>query len=153
MSTKYKKIVEEIKNQLTNGTLVAGSKLPSVRQLSETFSCSKNTVIKAYSELEKEHLVYAIPQSGYYIVNEFALSAEDSTIVDFLSAGPDNHLIPYLEFQHCLNQAIEIYKKDILPYSHHKGFSSFRKDKFQNLHNSQIFHDPIPFSFNQSHPP
>lgn len=142
LSTKYIKIVEEIKNQLTNGILVAGSKLPSVRQLSETFSCSKNTVIKAYSELEKEHLVYAIPQSGYYIVNEFALSAEDPTIVDFLSAGPDNHLIPYLEFQHCLNQAIEMYKKDIFTYSDHQGFYSLRTEIVKNLQDSQVFTEP-----------
>ncbi|MDQ6595311.1 PLP-dependent aminotransferase family protein [Bacillus salipaludis] len=142
MSSKYLKIVEEIKNQLTDGTLVAGSKLPSVRQLSEKFCCSKNTVIKAYSELEKEHLVYAIPQSGYYIVNEFNISANDHTIIDFLSAGPDINLIPYIEFQHCLNQAIEKYKKDIFTYSDHQGFHSLRTEIVKNLQNSQVFTEP-----------
>ncbi|WP_134686724.1 aminotransferase-like domain-containing protein [Brevibacillus migulae] len=142
MSSKYVKIVEEIKNQLTNGTLVAGSKLPSVRQLSETFGCSKNTVIKAYSELEKEHLVYAKPQSGYYIVNECRISAHDPAMIDFLSAGPDNNLIPYIEFQHCLNQAIEKYKKDIFTYSDQQGFHSLRSEIVKNLQNSQVFTEP-----------
>ena len=53
MSLKYLKIMEEIKLGLANGSLIAGGKLPSVRRLSHHFSCSKNTVIKAYSELEK----------------------------------------------------------------------------------------------------
>ncbi|MDQ7861098.1 winged helix-turn-helix domain-containing protein [Peribacillus frigoritolerans] len=53
MNSKYIKIMEDIKLRLEDGSLIAGSKLPSVRQLSEYFSCSKNTVIKAYAELEK----------------------------------------------------------------------------------------------------
>ncbi|OCA92090.1 PLP-dependent aminotransferase family protein [Pseudobacillus wudalianchiensis] len=142
MIAKYLKIAEEIKSQLTNGTLVAGSKLPSVRQLSEEFRCSKNTVIKAYSELEKEHLVYAIPQSGYYVVNEFKISAHDPAVIDFLSAGPDKNLIPYTEFQHCLNQAIEKYKEDIFTYSDHQGFHSLRTEIVKNLENSQVFTNP-----------
>nr|WP_299095526.1 winged helix-turn-helix domain-containing protein [uncultured Metabacillus sp.] len=60
--------MEEIKLQLADGSLDAGSKLPSVRQLSEYFSCSKNTVIKAYEELEKEHLIYSVPKSGFFVV-------------------------------------------------------------------------------------
>lgn len=142
MSSKYIKIVEEIKNQLTNGDLVAGSKLPSVRQLSEKFSCSKNTVIKAYSELEKEHLIYSIPQSGYYIVNEFKNPDNNPAVIDFLSAGPDKNLIPYIEFQHCLNQAIEKYKEDIFTYSDHQGLYSLRTEIVKNLQNSQVFTEP-----------
>jgi DNA-binding GntR family transcriptional regulator len=60
MSPKYIKIMDGIKLQLTDGSLIAGSKLPSVRQLSEYFSCSKNTVMRAYVELEKEHLIYSL---------------------------------------------------------------------------------------------
>lgn len=142
LSSKYLKIVEEIKNQLTNGTLVAGSKLPSVRQLSESFCCSKNTVIKAYSELEKEHLVYAIPQSGYYIVNDHKISEDNPEMIDFLSAGPDKNLIPYEEFQHCLNQAIEKYKEDIFTYTDQQGFHSLRTEIVKNLQNLQVFTEP-----------
>lgn len=64
MIAKYLEVVEDIKEQLANGVLLAGSKLPSVRQLSEQFSCSKNTVIRAYNELEKEHLIFSKPKSA-----------------------------------------------------------------------------------------
>ncbi len=83
MDTKYDGIVKDIKNQLLNGYLQAGSKLPSVRQMSEKFSCSKNTVIKAYDELEKEHLIFSIPKSGYYVVNEFQRLDSKRTTIDF----------------------------------------------------------------------
>lgn len=142
LNLKYLKIVEEIKQQLTNGNLIAGSKLPSVRQLSEKFSCSKNTVIKAYNELEKEHLIYAIPQSGYYIVNDFKMPDNQLHVIDFLSAGPDKHLLPYIEFQHCLNQAIEKYKEEIFTYSDQQGFYSLRTEIAKNLQNSQVFIEP-----------
>ncbi len=126
-------IVKEIKEQLTNGQLVAGSKLPSVRQLAETFSCSKNTVLKAYSELEKAHLIYAIPQSGFYIVNDFKRPDNQPDVIDFLSAGPDKQLLPYMDFQHCLNQAIDTYKEELFTYSDQQGLPSLRTEIVKNL--------------------
>ena len=142
LDLKYLKIVEEIMQQLTNGDLVAGNKLPSVRQLSEKFRCSKNTVIKAYSELQKQHLIYAIPQSGYYIVNEFKRLDEQPAVIDFLSAGPDKQLLPYIEFQHCLNQAIEKFKEEIFTYSDRQGLPSLRTEIVNNFQNSQVFTEP-----------
>jgi DNA-binding transcriptional MocR family regulator len=142
LNPKYMKIVEEIKQQLTHGNLAAGNKLPSVRQLSEKFSCSKNTVLKAYSELEKEHLIYTIPQSGHYIVNEFKLPHDQPDEIDFLSAGPDKHLLPYIDFQHCLNQAIEKFKEEIFTYSDQQGLHSLRTEIVKNLQNSQVFTEP-----------
>lgn len=133
MNPKYMIIVKEIKEQLTNGQLVAGSKLPSVRQLAETFSCSKNTVLKAYSELEKAHLIYAIPQSGFYIVNDFKRPDNQPDVIDFLSAGPDKQLLPYMDFQHCLNQAIDTYKEELFTYSDQQGLPSLRTEIVKNL--------------------
>lgn len=109
--------MEEVKQRLANRSLVAGSKLPSVRQLSEQFSCSKNTVIKAYEELEKIHLIYSVPKSGYFVVNDLQPIADETDVIDFLSAGPDKNAIPYIEFQHCMNQAIEQYKEELFIYS------------------------------------
>ena len=68
MSEKYKRIIDDITQKLQNGELQAGNKLPSIRQLTQTYQCSKNTILKAYGELEKQHLIYAKAQSGYYVV-------------------------------------------------------------------------------------
>jgi len=142
MDTKYDGIVKDIKNQLANGYLLAGSKLPSVRQLSEKFSCSKNTVIKAYDELEKEHLIFSVPKSGYYVVNEFQHFDTRRTTIDFLSAGPDKNIMPYIDFQHCINQAIDTYKEELFTYSDQQGFYSLRVQLVKYLQSLQVFTEP-----------
>lgn len=142
MDTKYDGIVKDIKNQLANGDLLAGSKLPSVRQMSEKFSCSKNTVIKAYDELEKEHLIFSIPKSGYYVVNEFQRIDSRRTTIDFLSAGPDKNIMPYIDFQHCINQAIDTYKEELFTYSDQQGFYSLRVQLVKYLQSLQVFTEP-----------
>lgn len=142
MDTKYHGIVKDIKNQLANGYLLAGSKLPSVRQLSEKFSCSKNTVIKAYDELEKEHLIFSVPKSGYYVVNEFQHFDTRRTTIDFLSAGPDKNIMPYIDFQHCINQAIDTYKEELFTYSDQQGFYSLRVQLVKYLQSLQVFTEP-----------
>ncbi|MFJ7668759.1 PLP-dependent aminotransferase family protein [Lysinibacillus sp. NPDC097195] len=135
-------IIEEVKEQLTTGKLYAGCKLPSVRQLSEQFSCSKNTVIRAYSQLEQEHVIYAIPKSGYYVVNEFQHDKHANEMIDFYSAGPDIHALPYVDFQHCMNQAIEQYKEELFTYTDQQGLYSLRIQLATYLQSLQVFTQP-----------
>ncbi|WP_413366324.1 PLP-dependent aminotransferase family protein [Lysinibacillus sp. 3P01SB] len=142
MSSKYMEIMEDIKQRLAEKSLVAGSKLPSVRQLSKHFSCSKNTVIKAYEELEKLHLIYSVPKSGYFVVNELPNAADEKHVIDFFSAGPDKNVMPYMEFQHCMNQAIEQYKEALFTYSDQQGLYSLRVQVVKYLQNLQVFTEP-----------
>lgn len=143
MDTKYDGIVKDIKNQLLNGYLQAGSKLPSVRQMSEKFSCSKNTVIKAYDELEKEHLIFSIPKSGYYVVNEFQrLDSKRTTIDFFYLLVLIKNIMPYIDFQHCINQAIDTYKEELFTYSDQQGFYSLRIQLVKYLQSLQVFTEP-----------
>lgn len=142
MSSKYIQIIGEIKGQLTTGKLHGGSKLPSVRQLAERFSCSKNTVIRAYTELEKEHVIYAVPKSGYYVVNGFQHNKHEDGIIDFFSAGPDTNMLPYIDFQHCMNQAIEQYKEELFTYSDQQGLYSLRVQLVNYLQRLQVFTQP-----------
>ncbi|MED3575581.1 PLP-dependent aminotransferase family protein [Cytobacillus praedii] len=142
MTPKYIEIMEEIKRRLVDGSLIAGSKLPSVRQLTEEFSCSKTTVIKAYTELEKEHLIFSVPKSGYYVVNEYKNETHANEGIDFLSAGPDKNLIPYIDFQHCMNQAIDMYKEELFTYSDQQGLYSLRVQIVKYLQNLQVFTPP-----------
>ncbi|MFJ7185882.1 aminotransferase-like domain-containing protein [Lysinibacillus xylanilyticus] len=142
MYSKYNEVIDEIKDQLAQGLLIAGSKLPSVRQLSEKFSCSKNTVVKAYEELEKEHLIFSVPKSGYYVVNEFQNPDSKNDIIDFLSAGPDKDIMPYIDFQHCINQAIDTYKEELFTYTDQQGLYSLRLQLVKYLQGLQVFTEP-----------
>ena len=52
----YQDIVETIIKDIQNGTLKKGSKLPSIRQLSQTYACSKDTAQRALLELQVSKL-------------------------------------------------------------------------------------------------
>lgn len=142
MAPKFRVILEWVKQQIREEKLKAGDKLPSIRQLAEQFQCSKNTVVKALLELEKEHIVYAKFKSGYYIVDDYQASNAHETGIDFLSAGPDQRIIPYADFQHCMNQAIEHYKEQLFTYSEHQGLFSLRKELVKYLQQLQVFTKP-----------
>lgn len=49
--TKYETIMNYIENEITSGNIKQGQKLPSIRDVSEKFSCSKVTVTKSYDLL------------------------------------------------------------------------------------------------------
>ena len=142
MKAKYLQIVDAIKQQLQKGEYQAGSKLPSIRQLSEQWNCSKNTILKAYNQLEKEHIIYAKAQSGYYIVNDYKSMLPSSNVIDFYSAGPAKDFIPYTDFQHCLNQAIDTYKEELFDYADPQGLYSLRTEIANRLQTLQVFAPP-----------
>jgi len=65
------KLYYQLYNQITEGIkcgkIPAGTRLPSVRMLSEEAKVSKNTVTKAYSELEKDGFIYSESKRGYFV--------------------------------------------------------------------------------------
>lgn len=58
----YVQIIEKIKADIVSGKLRGGDKLPSVREIAETFKVNPNTVQRVYMELEREGV--AFPQRG-----------------------------------------------------------------------------------------
>ncbi|MEM1308910.1 MAG: PLP-dependent aminotransferase family protein [Cyanobacteria bacterium P01_H01_bin.153] len=63
----YKQVAERLQTLIVEGTLKAGDRLPSVRQLRQQLSVSTSTVLEAYRLLEDRGLITARPQSGYYV--------------------------------------------------------------------------------------
>ena len=64
---KYLATKQHIKAQIDKGLFHPDDRLPSIRQLSEQLGVSKNTVIRAYQELEATGWVYSVPKSGYRV--------------------------------------------------------------------------------------
>jgi DNA-binding transcriptional regulator YhcF (GntR family) len=58
----YLQIVEKIKADIVAGKLKGGDKLPSVREIAESFKVNPNTVQRVFMELEREGVAY--PQRG-----------------------------------------------------------------------------------------
>lgn len=61
-------IQEQMQKQDRRQWADKGIRLPAVRVVAEQYQCSVSTAIRAYEWLEQRHLVYAIPQSGYYAI-------------------------------------------------------------------------------------
>ncbi|TDF94757.1 PLP-dependent aminotransferase family protein [Paenibacillus piri] len=138
---KYMSILSDMEQQITEGRYRSGQKLPSVRNAAKSYGCSVSTIIRAYAELEKRHMIYSISQSGYYVVEKPGDGEDrmESQIIDFASASPDVNLFPYLDFQHCLNKAIDTYKYHLFTYGDPKGLESLRHTLVSHLAGDQVF--------------
>jgi DNA-binding transcriptional regulator YhcF (GntR family) len=60
----YEQIRAQLAGQITGGTLVAGHRLPTVRQLAQDLGLAVNTVAKAYRELESAGLIETRGRAG-----------------------------------------------------------------------------------------
>ena len=130
-----------MENKIREGLYIPGRKLPSVRQAAELYGCSISTVTRAYAELEKRHAIYSVPQSGYYVVEKPGdwRDKRDGSMINFATVLPDLDAFPYLDFQHCLNKAIDIYKYDLFTYGDPRGLESFRHTLASHLAHDQVF--------------
>ncbi|OAJ92781.1 aminotransferase-like domain-containing protein [Vibrio bivalvicida] len=66
-TNKYLMVEQYIRQKIDTGLLTDEDKLPSIRSLSDTLTVSKNTVIRAYQELEAQGMIYTVPKSGYRV--------------------------------------------------------------------------------------
>lgn len=63
----YLQLVEQIKAAAASGALKAGEALPSIRLLAEELRVNRNTVAKAYAELESLGIVETQPGRGCFL--------------------------------------------------------------------------------------
>lgn len=63
----YEQLMDQIKNEILEGKLVAGASLPSVRTLSGELKISALTVKKAYDRLEEEGFVVTVHGKGSFV--------------------------------------------------------------------------------------
>ncbi|WP_088014643.1 PLP-dependent aminotransferase family protein [Gottfriedia acidiceleris] len=137
---KHEYVYQTLLTQIQGGQLKAGTKIPSIRKLAELFSCSKSSILAALEKLENQHLIYAIPKSGYYVV-EHKIFKEPSKInkIDFATSAPNWHSFPYQDFQHCLNKAIDTFQSDLFRYGTQKGLPSLINEVEKLLQSYQVF--------------
>ncbi|UBM58346.1 GntR family transcriptional regulator [Marinilongibacter aquaticus] len=64
---KYRQLVDGVMQQLANGRLKIGDKIPSINKVSEELYLSRDTVEKAYRLLKDEKVIVSVPGKGFYI--------------------------------------------------------------------------------------
>lgn len=64
----FAQIADELRSEIAAGTLRAGQKLPPIRQLSERFRHSPNTVQSALRVLRDEGFITTTPNRGSFVM-------------------------------------------------------------------------------------
>lgn len=77
----YEQIVNEYKRLIELNVIRTDEKLPSCRQLAIDLGVNPNTVSRAYSVLEEEGYIIAIPKKGVYVCYE---GKEDSKKAEYV---------------------------------------------------------------------
>lgn len=133
--SKYQCIVDRIRQDIQNGKLLKGQKIPSIRKLADKYHCSKDTAQKALIELKYQKYIYVVPKSGYYVLEN---NLEDQQDME-LSVRDDRHQI-YEDFRICLNETL-IGRENYLfnYYSQQEGLEDLRQSVQQLLLDSAVY--------------
>lgn len=125
--SKTEKVKMYILKEVKAGRITSGQRLPSCREVANLLEINKITVNKAYAQLEGEHKVFSIPRGGFYLVDSDDKPAILNKEVDFSTIKPDDKLIPYREFTHVINKAVDLYKNNLFSYESNVGLLTLRE--------------------------
>lgn len=139
---RYLEIVEQIREEISTGVFLTKEKLPSLRKAANRFGCSIGTISVAYAQLEKEHLIYSVPQSGYYVLGRTVSTTSSDAVIDFYSGAPDSRYMRYLDYQHCVDEAISLYRDMLFTYSNPQGLPSLLSAFQKQLETYQVYSRP-----------
>ena len=134
--SKYQAVVSFLKKGIESGKFPTGSRLPSIRQLSQDFHCSKDTIQRALLELRHEQYLYAKPQSGYYVL-------EQGQHQDLEIEVTDEHASAYDDFRLCINETL-IGRENYLfnYYDNQEGLEELRQSVHQLLFDQALYCKP-----------
>lgn len=63
----YLQLVDQIRYAAASGVLRPGEPLPSIRPLAEELRVNRNTIAKAYGELESQGVIETLPGKGCFL--------------------------------------------------------------------------------------
>ncbi|WP_226789099.1 GntR family transcriptional regulator [Polaribacter porphyrae] len=67
---KYKQIINLIEKAIKKGELKKGDKLPSLNNIKDTNSLSRDTVLTAFNELKNRGIIHSVVGKGYFVTTE-----------------------------------------------------------------------------------
>ena len=122
----YLQIVDQIRASAASGALRPGEALPSIRPLAEELRVNRNTIAKAYAELESQGVIETLPGRGCFLKeNQSALRKKvrrqlliehiDQVIVQA------HHLqVPHAEFLELIRERLDVLDDKRRAYEDHK---------------------------------
>lgn len=91
MIPKYQVVYEELKNEISNGRLALGERMPSELQLMEQYGYSRQTVRKALEELANDGFIQKVRGSGSFVRRSAAEVGNYSKTVMFIALFAEHY--------------------------------------------------------------
>ena len=107
----YQQIVDQVKYALARGDLREGDRLPSIRDVAVQTRVNRNTVAKAYAELEREGVILTRAGKGTTIRGQSALDVSKTRIRQTLSEQIDDLLASAHQFQLSEDEILELIRE------------------------------------------
>ncbi|KYG91923.1 GntR family transcriptional regulator [[Bacillus] sp. KCTC 13219] len=121
-SPKYKQIYEQFKLYIENGDISINDQLPSIRELANSLSVSRNTTLTAYEQLMAEGYIRSEGRKGYFVnkvdsslfqnnlmnINNKELELKESKhiLIDFRAGTVDQQHFPLKIWRRMTNQVL-----------------------------------------------
>ncbi|MFT0915259.1 PLP-dependent aminotransferase family protein [Bacillus swezeyi] len=135
----YSQLYHWIKNEIEEGRLLPGMKMPSIRQLTAHLKVSRNTVETAYQQLQSEGYLESVPKSGIWVAeiekpllhpivveHPIRLESKQSSevLVDFKYGNIDLDKFPLKQWKKCLSDAVD----QVFHYGENQGDFALRRE-------------------------
>lgn len=147
----YEQIYSHIKEEIRNGNLKHGMKLPSTRILCAHLQVSRSTVQMAYDQLLSEGYIESVPCKGYFVAEveglyNVKLEAADAAKTpvkkedyryDFSPRGIDLNSFPFNSWRKISKNVLVDDNKELFAHGSAQGDLEFRKTISNYLYQSR----------------
>ena len=150
----YQQLAEGIEGMITDGVLLANSKLPPIRKTAEHFGVNSVTIVNAYKLLEKKQLVYSRVGSGTFVsplpvehipepvasrnLRSFESGLSMENAINFTSTSLPNEMFPVDAFKEAFNAVLDREKGGAFRYMDSMGYVPLREQLCRYLMNYGI---------------
>lgn len=143
----YQQLYQQISRAIESGTIPAGERLPSIRQLVKASGVGKITVEAAYHQLLAEGYITSQERSGFFAAEmevwpemsdepapvplpalPFRGGKQPDPRYDFHGSVVDTRSFPYREWRTCMLEAMETYADDFAFYGDSQGEWELRRE-------------------------
>jgi GntR family transcriptional regulator len=108
----YQQLIDQICAGVARGQLRPDQRLPSVRELSQLLVVNPNTVARAYTELERESVLYTRPGMGVFVA-PFPSPLSKKSRRERLLANVDRMLVDAVRFGFTANEFVEFVEERV----------------------------------------
>ena len=121
----YLQVVDQFKSAAASGALRPGEPLPSIRPLAEQLRLNRNTVAKAYAELESQGIIETVAGKGCFVAENnspFKKAVRQKMLADEIDAA----IVQAHHFQISNERFIELVR-DRLDYFEEQNHKTYRE--------------------------